>query len=95
MGGGMLQPRNGDMFLIDSYQLSYLIRAKLLPMPTIDLDDIIAVKKADGLSRAVTVGRMAWFCLSYVERAILQLGISPLELETLKSGGLMTFHNPW
>ncbi|KAI9677754.1 MAG: hypothetical protein M1829_002526 [Trizodia sp. TS-e1964] len=83
MGGIMLAPRGGDMFPVDSYQLAYLIRTRHLRMPRIELDDIRAINKADGLSRIVTMAQATWFCLSCLGRAAFRIGISPLELETL------------
>lgn len=91
MGGLVLAPRGSPGFPIDSFQLAYLVRHGYLRMPRIELDDIRAINKADGLSRVVTLGQMSWFCLSCFARASLHLGISPLELETL-SFILCTLH---
>ncbi|KAI1745580.1 hypothetical protein F4680DRAFT_107899 [Xylaria scruposa] len=83
MGGVVLAPRDGDKFPINSYQLAYLVRHEHLAMPRIDLDDIRAVNKADGLARAFTLGQMVWFTLSCLGRAANHISLTPLELETL------------
>ncbi|KAI3319255.1 hypothetical protein HD806DRAFT_525570 [Xylariaceae sp. AK1471] len=83
MGGVMLAPRDCDEFPIDSSQLAYLVRHRYLPIPRIDLSDIRAVNKADGLARAVTLGQMLWFTIYCIGRAASHLSLTPLELETL------------
>ncbi|KAI9646424.1 hypothetical protein NHQ30_004416 [Ciborinia camelliae] len=83
MGGIMVAPRDSDPFAINSYQLAYLIKHKELLLPPIDIDDIRAVNKADGLARSVTMAQMAWFCMACIGRSVEGLNIAPVELETL------------
>ncbi|TGO40540.1 hypothetical protein BHYA_0035g00140 [Botrytis hyacinthi] len=83
MGGIIVAPKDSDHFAIDSYQLAHLIRNNYISLPPIDINDIRAVNKADGLARAVTMAQMAWFCMACLGRSVEGLNITPVELETL------------
>ncbi|KAJ8064293.1 hypothetical protein OCU04_006639 [Sclerotinia nivalis] len=84
MGGIMVAPRGTEQsFAVNSYQLAYLVRHNHLCLPRIDINDIRAIDKADGLARSVTMAQMAWFCISCLGRGFMGLAIAPLELETL------------
>lgn len=83
MGGILVAPRNGDVFPVDGFRLAYLVENNYMAMPSISLDDIRAVNKADGLARTFTLVQMGWFCLACLGRAFDRTGLAPLELETL------------
>ncbi|KAI1332931.1 hypothetical protein F5Y16DRAFT_407490 [Xylariaceae sp. FL0255] len=83
MGGILLAPNDSNPFPINSYQLSYLVRLRYLPMPQIEVDDIRAVNKADGIARSVTLFQILWFTISCIGRAAARLPLTALELETL------------
>ncbi|KAM0176229.1 hypothetical protein ACHAPC_009290 [Botrytis cinerea] len=83
MGGIIVAPKDSDHFAIDSYQLAYLIRNNYISLPPIDINDIRAVNKADGLARAVTMAQMVWFFMACLGRSVEGLNITPVELETL------------
>ncbi|KAI1169646.1 hypothetical protein F4777DRAFT_572332 [Nemania sp. FL0916] len=83
MGGIMIAPRDGDCFPVNSCQLAYLVRHAYISLPQLEMDDIRAVNKADGLARAFTLGQVIWFTLSCLGRATNDISLTPLELETL------------
>ena len=83
MGGILVEPLDSEPFAVDSHQLAYLVEKKLLPMPYIKLEDIEALNKSDGLARVLTMAQVAWFSLSCSGRAAKEIGLAPLELETI------------
>ncbi|KAI4116349.1 MAG: hypothetical protein LQ338_007731 [Usnochroma carphineum] len=82
MGGVWLHPKDSQPFPVNAPQLSYLIAAGYMAVPSLTEDEIWDKSKADRFAKIMACGQIGWLVLQCVGLAIQRLPITPLEFAT-------------
>ncbi|OIW25542.1 hypothetical protein CONLIGDRAFT_582658 [Coniochaeta ligniaria NRRL 30616] len=83
MGGFVLQPRDGEPFPLNAKQLHWLVVNGHAEYPALRPEDVWDKSKQDRLSKGITAVQIAYVVIECSGRAMQNLAITTLELNTL------------
>jgi hypothetical protein len=83
MGGFVLHPNDGEPFPLNAKQLHWLVVQKHVEYPALRPDDVWDKSKQDRLAKGITAFQIAYMVIECSGRAIQNLAITTLELNTL------------